>query len=168
MHFWQILSSIIYVYSDRVYHFTNQGQFYINGWTKSQPIKGDITWIRSIRWRHNERDGVSNHQPRDCLLKSLFRRRSKETSKLCVTGLCAGNSHWWQVNSPHKGTVTRRRLPFDDVIMDPPSLDATLPTTDRKEVTINFSEILDIYFEFTCVIIFTKLHLGNAFTQALS
>ena len=44
------------------------------------------------RWRHNGRDGVSNHQPRDCLLNRLFRRRSKKTSKLCVTGLCAGNS----------------------------------------------------------------------------
>ena len=27
-----------------------------------------------------------------CLLNSLFRRRSKKTSKLRVTGLCAGNS----------------------------------------------------------------------------
>ena len=43
-------------------------------------------------WRHNGRDGVSNHQPHDCLLNRLFRRRSKKTSKLRVTGLCAGNS----------------------------------------------------------------------------
>ena len=46
----------------------------------------------TLQWRHNERDGVSNHQPRDCLLNRLFGRRSKETSKLRVTGLCAGNS----------------------------------------------------------------------------
>ena len=37
-------------------------------------------------------DGVSNHQPRHCLLSRLFRRRSKKTYKLRVTGLCAGNS----------------------------------------------------------------------------
>ena len=37
-------------------------------------------------------DSVSNHQPYDCLLNRLFRRRSKKTSKLRVTGLCAGNS----------------------------------------------------------------------------
>ena len=43
-------------------------------------------------WRHNERDGVSNHQPHDCLLNRLFRRRSKKTSKLRVTGLCEENS----------------------------------------------------------------------------
>ena len=46
----------------------------------------------TLRWHHNGRDGVSNHQPHDCLLCLLFRRRSKKTSKLGVTGLCAGNS----------------------------------------------------------------------------
>ena len=46
----------------------------------------------SLQWRHNGRDGVSNHRPHGCLLNRLFRRRSKKTSKLRVTGLCAGNS----------------------------------------------------------------------------
>ena len=36
------------------------------------------------------RDGVSNHQPHDCLLSCLFRRRSKKTSKLRVAGLWLG------------------------------------------------------------------------------
>ena len=45
-----------------------------------------------LRWRHNGRNGVSNHQPHDCLLNRLFRRRSKKTSKLRVTGLWAWNS----------------------------------------------------------------------------
>ena len=42
--------------------------------------------------RHNGYDGVSNHQPHHCLLNLLFKHRSKKTSKLRVTGLCAGNS----------------------------------------------------------------------------
>ena len=46
----------------------------------------------SLQWRHNGRDSVSNHQPHDCFLNRLFRLRSKKTSKLRVTGLCAGNS----------------------------------------------------------------------------
>ena len=46
----------------------------------------------SLLWRHNGRDGVSNHQRLYCLLKRLFRRGSKITSMLCVTGLCARNS----------------------------------------------------------------------------
>ena len=70
----------------------------------------------ALHWRHNEHDGVSNHQPHGCLLNRLFRRRSKKTSKLCVTGLCVGNSPG-PVNSPHKGPVTRKMFPFDDVIM---------------------------------------------------
>ena len=45
-----------------------------------------------LQWRHNDHDIVSNHQPHGCLLNRLFRRRSKKTSKLRVTGLCAGNS----------------------------------------------------------------------------
>ena len=47
---------------------------------------------RPLLWRHNGRDSVSNHQLHDCLLNRLFRRRSKKTSKLRVTGLCDGNS----------------------------------------------------------------------------
>ena len=48
--------------------------------------------VYPLRWRHNGRVCVSNHQPHDCLLNRLFRRRSKKTSKLRATGLCAGNS----------------------------------------------------------------------------
>ena len=46
----------------------------------------------SLQWCHNGHDGISNHQPHHCLLNFLFRRKSKETSKLRITGLCAGNS----------------------------------------------------------------------------
>ena len=53
-------------------------------------------WVHSsslfLRWRHNGHDSVSNHQPHDCLRNRLFRRRSKKTSKLRVSGHCAGNS----------------------------------------------------------------------------
>ena len=71
---------------------------------------------RSLQWRHNWYDGLSNHQPHDCFRNRSFRRKSKGTSKLRVTGLCAG-IHRWPVNSPHKGPVTRKMFPFDDVIM---------------------------------------------------
>ena len=46
----------------------------------------------SLQWRYNGHDGISNHQPHDCLLDCLFRRRSKKAPKLRVAGLCAGNS----------------------------------------------------------------------------
>ena len=44
--------------------------------------------LRLLQWRHSERDDVSNHQPHVYLLNRLFRRSSKKTSKLRVTGLC--------------------------------------------------------------------------------
>ena len=47
--------------------------------------------LMTLQWRLNECDGVSNHRPLDCVLNRLFRRRSKKTSKLRVTGLCEGN-----------------------------------------------------------------------------
>ena len=46
----------------------------------------------ALQWLHNERDGVSNHQPHDYLFNRLFRGTSKKTSKLRVTGLCVENS----------------------------------------------------------------------------
>ena len=49
-------------------------------------------FISLLRWRRNGHNGVSNHQPHHCLLNLLFGCRSKKTSKLSVTGLCAGNS----------------------------------------------------------------------------
>ena len=48
--------------------------------------------VQSLQWRHNGRDSVSNHQPCECLLSRLIRRKSKKTSRLRVTGLYAGNS----------------------------------------------------------------------------
>ena len=60
------------------------------GITRPQWVK-QTTWS-SLQWRRNGRDGVSNHQPHNCLLNRLFGRRSKKTPKLRVTGICAGNS----------------------------------------------------------------------------
>ena len=69
-----------------------------------------------LRNRNTYRTLNSVHAPHVCLLNSLFGRRSKKTSKFRVTGLCVGNSPV-PVNSPRKWTVTRKMLPFDDVIM---------------------------------------------------
>ena len=75
-------------------------------WEVHSPYKRPVMpkAFQALNWRHNDHDGVSNHQPHGYLLNRLFRRRSKETSKLRVTGLCLGNSPG-PVNSPHKGPV---------------------------------------------------------------
>ena len=47
-----------------------------------------------LQWRHNELDGVSNHQPHDCLLKRLL----SSALLAFMRGI-----HRRAVNSPHKG-----------------------------------------------------------------
>ena len=50
-----------------------------------------------LEWCQNERDGIWNHRRLECLLRRLFRRRSKKTFTLRVTGLCEGKSAiWWR------------------------------------------------------------------------
>ena len=77
-----------------------RGQIYFDDdlWFPSQRDSNEdrvsILWRHhvSLQWRHNELDGISNHQPYDYLMNCLFKRRSKKTSKFRVTGLCVGNS----------------------------------------------------------------------------
>ena len=57
---------------------------------ESETIVYDF-FVLALQRRHNESDGVSNHRRHDCLLNRLFRRRSKKTSQLWVTGLCERN-----------------------------------------------------------------------------
>ena len=80
-----------------------------------------------LLWRHNGRDGVLNHQPQDCLSNPLFRRRSKKTSKLRVTGPCAGNS-----------PVARKMFSFDDVIMEFGYLARNVPASAPERLLVTF------------------------------
>ena len=67
--------------------FLYAGKFLI-GPSRTNPA----LYLLSLPWRHNGYDSVSYHQPHNCLLNRSCGCRSKETSKLRVTGLCAGNS----------------------------------------------------------------------------
>ena len=75
-------------------------------------------WVRSdiLKWRHNGRYSVSNHQPHDCVLNRLSdadqRKHQSSASLAFVRGI-----HRGLVNSPHKWPVTRKMFPFDDIIM---------------------------------------------------
>ena len=49
--------------------------------------------------------GVSNNWQVDCLLNSLFRRRTKKLSNIRITGYFVSGIHRWPVDSPHRGPV---------------------------------------------------------------
>ena len=57
----------------------------------------------TLHWRHNERDGVSNHQPHHCLLSRLFRRIKKKQHQSSAT---LAFLRWIP---PHTWPVTRKR-----------------------------------------------------------
>ena len=45
---------------------------------------------KTLQWRHDERDGVSNHRRLDCLFNRLFRHRSVKTSKFASLAFVRG------------------------------------------------------------------------------
>ena len=122
------LSSILMIYlrglliprviSPSVSTFTNMFHLRLGQW---YVITHVVIFAYPLQRLHNERLGVSNHRRLDCLLNRLFKRLSKETSKLHITGLCEGNplviggflsqkasdaetvSIWWR----HHGRVIR-------------------------------------------------------------
>ena len=107
-------NGIIFLYNISKYVFLNEAVWilkkslkYVSGSTLTDTA---LLVLVSLQWCHYERDGASKHRRLDCLLKRLFRRRSKKTSKLRVAGQ-------GPVNVPHKGPVTRKMFPFADVTM---------------------------------------------------
>ena len=70
-----------------------------------------------LQWRHNEHHSISNHRRLDCLLNGLFRHESKKHQSSVSLAFVRG-IHRWPVKSPHKRPVTRKIIPFDDVIMN--------------------------------------------------
>ena len=101
-------------------------QFVVAIWLDWLDYPGDIVEV-SLQWRFNGRDVVSNHQPQDCLLNvysGVDQRKHQSSASLAfVWGI-----HRWSVDSPHKGPVTRRMFPFDDVIMVPMQFWGLCPT----------------------------------------
>ena len=65
-----------------------------------------------LQWRHNERDGVSNHQPHDYLLNRLFRRRSKKYQSSASLAFVTLTGEF-----PAQRPVKRKMFPLDDVTM---------------------------------------------------
>ena len=97
-----VVHDIIIIKAEKIKHKRPNGLTSSPATLTRGPEMGLLVHPIALHWRHNDHNGVSNHQPRGCLLNRLFGRRSRKTSNLCVTGLCAGN----------------KMFPFDDVIME--------------------------------------------------
>ena len=111
----------------------------------------DYVWELSgaiaIRWRHNQRYDVLNHRRPDCLFNRLLgadqRKHQSTASLVLVSGI-----YRWTVDSSHKGPVTQKMIPFDDVIMNLLSVRCIEFQNDMKTDT----EVMDkrnfVTFEF--------------------
>ena len=71
-----------------------QGHLLLDLFTSQKTLRSERWWctFRSLQWRHNECDGVPNHQPHDCLLNSLFKAQIKEHIKAPRYWPLCGNS----------------------------------------------------------------------------
>ena len=99
----------------------------VNGtWTRPNRAKSSAITIPTaviyiisqfpLRWRHNGRDGVSNHQPHSCFSTVYSVEDHREHQSSALLALVQG-SHRRPVNSPHKWPVTRNMFSFDGVFM---------------------------------------------------
>ena len=68
----------------------------------------------ALQWCHNEHHRVSNHQPHEWIYSGTDQRKHQSSASLAfMWGI-----YQWPLNSPHKGPVTRKMFPFDDLIME--------------------------------------------------
>ena len=85
LSFWTSTKDMLSLnFSNETYRFERKKAVFVDAYM-SEEEHGCNDMI-TLQWRHNERDCVSNHQPYDCLLMHLFRRRSKKKMK--------APSHW--------------------------------------------------------------------------
>ena len=81
----------------------------------TQKLRHQHSWF-TLQWRYNEHDGVSITSL-TIVYSTVYscadqRKHQNSASLAFVRGI-----HRWPVNSHHKGPVTRKMFPFDDVIM---------------------------------------------------
>ena len=78
----------------------------------------------SLQLRHNKRSGVSNHRLAIVYL-TVYSYADQRKHQIFASLAFVRGLHRSPVNSPHKGPVTRKMLPFDDVIMMKKSMTCT-------------------------------------------
>ena len=88
--FWKWIMLMAFVWSHMMINFLQT--WLLIGWQEVASQSETILEKFTLLCHHSGCNGITNHQPHTCLLNRSFRHRSKKASKLCVTGLCVGNS----------------------------------------------------------------------------
>ena len=84
-------------------------------WTEPVLIEINNTLFWPFQWHHNEHDGITSILVvYSTICSGADQRKHQSCASLAFVGEFTGD-----VNSPHKGPVTRNMFPFDDIIMSP-------------------------------------------------
>ena len=80
---WYLSLISVWILLNQDYRHMSQGQvswcsFHVNSVHRITYVPWVSGTSVTLQWRHTGRDSVSNHQPHDCLLNRIFRRRSKK------------------------------------------------------------------------------------------
>ena len=70
-----------------------------------------------LQWRHNERNGISNHQPLTIVYSTVYSGADQRNHQNSVSLAFVQGIPKWRMNSPHKWPETREMFSLDDVIM---------------------------------------------------
>ena len=98
-------------------------------------------WLSAtIPMTPHEHQAVSNHRLFDCLFNSLRGPTSKKHQSLRYSLFVRG-IHRWPLNSSHKGPVTYKMFPSDDVIM------LTLGMGQNGKIVNDFLKCIYLYEE---------------------
>ena len=106
---------------------------------------------------------ASNHQPHHCLHNRLFSCRSKKTSKLHVTGLCAGNSLVTgefpaQMVSNAENVLISWRHHGCNVYVACFCRTTSLQCNKNKSLIIHHDQFITLYWSIACKIGFLKVY----------
>ena len=85
-------------------------------WNYGVESSWKILYSNPLLWRHNGHSSVSNHQL-TIVYTTVYSDADQSKHQSSASLAFVWGIHRGPVNSPHKWPVTRKMLPFDDVIM---------------------------------------------------
>ena len=122
----------------------------------------------TLRWRHNEHDGVLNHQL-TIVYSIAYSDADQRKHQSSATLAFVWGIHRWPVNSPHKRPVTRKVFPLDDVIMNTDKCQCRGQGGDGKLVIHLKRKVVDFYtvlvLNYTLVLAINIFHFDFARAQ---
>ena len=101
----------------KIYENTGKGGGGGERYFKSGGVACVIHFLNLLQWRHNDPEASQITSIKIVYSTVYSRRGSKKASKLRASLAFVRGIHRSPVNSPHKGQVTRKMFPFDNVMM---------------------------------------------------